>query len=124
MRRIAIAALAIVLAGCTSSDSTEPGVSLVGNYSLRTINGSNLPYTLSNGLVLTSDVLSLFNDGTYSDAAQYSDGRVGVENGFYSNNNGAITFTVSSSGATYAGSLSGSVLTEIIGTVTETYQKQ
>ena len=125
MRRFAIVALAIGLAACTNNDSnsTAPTVSVVGNYSLRTINGSPLPYTFSNGSTLSSDVLTLFADGTFSDVGQYSDGTAIVEQGFYSNNNGSITFVDQPSGFTYQGSLSGSVLTEIVNGLTETYQK-
>ena len=124
MRRLATAALAIGLAACANSDSTAPSVSLAGNYSLRTINGSPVPYTFASGVTLQSDMLTLSSNGTYSDDAQYSDGRLIVEQGYYTNNNGSITFTDQSNNNTYLGSLSGSVLTEIVSGLTETYQKQ
>lgn len=124
MRRLAIAALAIGLAACASTDSTAPSVSLAGNYSLRTINGSPVPYTFASGVTLQSDMLTLSSNGNYSDDAQYSDGRLIVEQGYYTNNNGSITFTDQSNNNTYMGSLSGSVLTEIVSGLTETYQKQ
>lgn len=124
MRRLAIAALAMGLAACANTDSTAPSVSLAGNYSLRTINGSPVPYTFASGVTLQSDMLTLSSNGTYSDDAQYSDGRLIVEQGYYTNNNGSITFTDQSNNNTYLGSLSGSVLTEIVSGLTETYQKQ
>ncbi len=123
MKRLAIAALAIVLAGCTNTDLSAPNGSVTATFSLRTVNGQQLPYTFSSGATVNSDVLSLFNDGTYSDAAQLSDGSVAVEQGYYDNNNGAFTFTESNNGTTYHGSLSGSVMTEIVGALTEVYQQ-
>jgi hypothetical protein len=128
MRRIAILAAVFALAAC-NNDSTSPTVSLTGNYSLRTVNGSSLPVTLLDGSILTSDVLTLFNDGTFTDNAQFSDGTVEVEQGFYSANNGSINFQDLNSNFTFAGSLSGAVLTEIIpvsggSSLTEVYVKQ
>lgn len=124
MRRITIAALGIGLAACSNMDSTSPSVSLAGNYSLRTINGSPVPYTFASGVTLQSDMLTINPNGTYSDTEQDSDGQVIVEQGYYTSYNGAITFTDQSNNNTYSGSLSGSVLTEIVAGLTETYQKQ
>ena len=119
----AIAALAIALAGC-GSDITAPSGAVNAEFSVRTVNGSTLPYTFpSSGHTLQSEKLTLFNDGTYSDDEQFTDGTVYVEQGYYVNNNGAITFTNAENGASYSGSLSGSVLTVIIGTLTEVYQE-
>ena len=122
IKAVAVALLVVSLAAC-NSDTTAPSVSIFGNYSLRTINGNSLPLTLSNGQVLTSDMLTLNTDGTFTDAAQFSDGTVSVEQGFFTNNNGSITFTDANTGAQFAGSLSGNVLTEIDGTLTETFVK-
>jgi hypothetical protein len=123
MKRLAIAALAIMLAGCTNNDINAPNGSVTATFSLRTVNGSPLPYTFTNGPTVESDVLSLFNDGTYSDAAQLGDGTVAVEQGYYGNNNGAFTFTDYTNGNAYHGSLSGSVMTEISGNNTYVYQQ-
>jgi len=117
----AVAVLAVALAAC-NSDSTAPSVSIFGNYTLKAINGNALPVQLSNGQVLTSDMLTLNTDGTFTDAAQFSDGTVSVEQGFFTNNNGSITFQDAQTGAIFSGSLSGNVLTEIDGNVTETFQ--
>src|SRR6185437_7405997 len=91
MRRIALLAALFALAAC-NNDSTSPTVSLTGNYSLRSVNGISLPVSFNDGSTLTSDVLTLFNDGTFTDNAQFSDGTVEVEQGFYSANNGSINF--------------------------------
>lgn len=124
MKRIMIAVLAVGLAAC-NSDSTAPSVSLYGQYQLRTVNGFNLPVTFSNGVTLDSDMLTLNTDNSFTDAAQFSDGTTSVEQGFFTANNGAITFTDAQTGAQFNGSLSGSVLTEVdLNGLTETFQKQ
>jgi hypothetical protein len=121
MKRLAIAALAIGLAAC-NSDSTSPTVSIVGTYSLQKINGFNLPFTFSDGVTVTSDVLRLNQDGSYSETEQDAGGAIVSDIGFYSNINGSITFNDQTSGVTFLGSLSGSVLTVIVGGNTEAFQ--
>ena len=125
MRRtmIAIAAIAVGLSGCTDSNSVGPTAAVAGLYTLRQVNGTNLPVTFSNGRTLVSDVLTLNVDGTFSDDAQFSDGSVEVEQGFYTNNNGAIDFTDRDTGQTFSASLSGTILTEFVGGLTEVYQR-
>jgi hypothetical protein len=58
-------------------------------------------------------VLTIRDDGTFSESVQFSDGVVQVFQGFYSANNGAISFTDQDTGANSSGSVSGSVLTEV-----------
>jgi len=129
MRRIALLAAIVALAAC-SNDATSPSVSLVGTYSLRTINGNPLPFTFSSGSVLVSDRLSLNADNSYVDIATFSNGSTSTEQGFWSSNNNVITFNDQTDNIQYTGSLSGSVLTEIFnntggfsGSVIEVYQK-
>ena len=122
MRRVVILGLALSLMAC-GNDATAPSVSLNGSYSLRTINGSSLPYTFSGGLTLVSDQLTLNPDGSYSDFTQYSDGTISTQNGFYSEFNGSIQFNDQTDHVTFQGSLSGSVLTEITPGFTQAYEK-
>lgn len=122
MRRLVMFALAGTLAAC-SVDSTGPNGSVAGTYDLRTVNGQTLPYTFSNGLRLTSDQLTLFRDGTYEDVSRYSDGSSFVDDGDYTNYNGALTF-YSTSGDIYQGSVSGDVLTQILNGYTQVFQRQ
>ena len=130
MRRIALLLAVVTLAAC-NNDSTSPNGSPVGSYSLRTINGSNLPYTFSDGSVVVSDQLSLNSNGTYIDITTFSNGTNSTEQGFWSINNNLISFSDQTDGINYTGSVSGSVLTEtfnnnntnISGSVTEVYQK-
>ena len=75
-----------------------------------------------------SDQLTINSNGTYSDVSQYTTSQgtsaSSTENGTYSNNNGAVTFNDQTDGFVYQGSLSGSVLTEIVAGLTEVYQRQ
>ena len=122
MRRLVMFALASTLAAC-SLDSTGPNGSVAGNYSLRTINGQSLPYTFSGGLRLMSDDLTLMSDGTYQDVSRYDDGTSFVDEGDYESYNGAITFYSSTTGETYQGSVSGDVLTQLINSYTQVFER-
>jgi len=137
MRRLTqllIGSACLVAASACNNDSTSPTVNIYGTYSLRTINGSSLPYqfTASNGQVvtLTNDILTLNPDGTYTDQSyltSFQGTNVSTESGTWSSNNGAISFyDITDGGLTYGGSLSGSVLTEIDTQdgLTEVFQKQ
>lgn len=122
MRRLVMLALAGTLAAC-STDSTGPNGSVTGTYTLRTIDGQQLPYTFSSGLRLTSDQIILRSDGSYEDVSLYSDGSSYVDEGDYTSYNGAITF-YSTTGDTYQGSVSGNVLTQILNGYTQVFQRQ
>jgi hypothetical protein len=122
MRRLVMLALATTLAGC-SMDSTGPDGPVAGTYTLRTINGQYLPYTLPSGRRLVSDQLTLYSDGTYDDVSTYSDASSTFDEGDYTSYNGAITF-YSTTGDTYQGSVSGNVLTQIINGYTQVFQRQ
>ena len=122
MRRLVMLALAGSLAAC-STDSTGPNGSVTGTYTLRTIDGQQLPYTFSSGLRLTSDQIILRSDGSYEDVSLYSDGSSYVDEGDYTSYNGAITF-YSTTGDTYQGSVSGNVLTQILNGYTQVFQRQ
>jgi hypothetical protein len=120
---IAITVFAVTLSACNDSNPVGPTAAVAGQYSLRAINGTPLPVTFSSGATLVSEVLTLNNDGTFSDDAQFSDGSVAVEQGFFVNNNGALDFTDRDTGETFSASLSGSILTEFVRGLTEVYQR-
>jgi hypothetical protein len=120
MRKLGMLALVLGLAAC-ANDATAPSTSVDGTYSLKSINGTTLPYTFSDGSRLTSEQLVLNTDGSFSAVSQFNFGQT-VESGFYTNLNGAITFSVSGQG-TFQGSLSGSVLTEVENGFTQVFQK-
>lgn len=122
MRRVLVLAVALALSAC-SMDATAPSGSVEGSYVLRTINGSSLPYTFNTGLMLTSEVITLYRDGTYQDQSRYSNGSTFVDAGVYSSYNGSITFDSDRTTVRYQGSVSGSVLTAIVNGYTQTFQK-
>jgi hypothetical protein len=117
------AAVTLATATACSNDATSPSGSVVGNWSLHTLNGSTLPYTVNGSTALTAEVLYLNNDGSYSDVASYSNGTTFTEVGFYSVSNNLITFQDQTDNVTYTGSVSGNVLTESSGSFTSVYQK-
>ena len=127
MRRIALLLAVIALTAC--NDSTSPNGSPVGTYSLRTVNGFNLPYTFSDGSVLISDQLVLDADGSYIDQARFSNRPDLIEQGFWSINNNLITFNDQTDGINYTASLSGTILTETFnnagggGSITEVFER-
>ncbi|CAN5886706.1 hypothetical protein BH11GEM2_BH11GEM2_10350 [soil metagenome] len=122
MRTIASLVLAIGLAAC-ANDATGPSTSVEGGYNLKTVNGTTLPYTFSNGLQLVNEQLLLSTDGSFTDRSQYGNGQTSVDSGYWTNLNGSITFNDVTAGFTYQGSLSGTVLTEIVSGYTQTFQK-
>ena len=127
MRRIALFMAVLALAAC--NDATSPNGSAIGSYSLRTVNGSTLPYTFSDGSVLISDQLVLNSDGSYMDQAHFSNRADLIEQGFWSINNNLVTFNDETDGINYTASLSGTVLTETFnnsggsGSVTEVFER-
>jgi hypothetical protein len=126
MRRIALAALAMsmtTMAGCSSLDATSPRGSVEGTYSLVRLNGQVLPYTFSSGLTLTSDDLTLYRDGTFMDVSRYSSGSTHTQQGYYTDTNGSLYFEPTS-GSPYQGSVSGTVLTEIVSGFTQTFERR
>ena len=122
MRKLGMLVLALGLAAC-ANDSTAPSTSVDGTYTLKTVNGTTLPYTFSNGLQLVSEQVVLTTDGSFTDRSQYSNGQTSIDSGYWTNLNGAITFQDITAGITYSGSLSGTVLTALPSGFTETFQK-
>jgi len=124
MKKLFIAVLALGLAAC-GSDSTSPTVGLTGDFALRTVNGQGLPFTFSDGTTVTSDVLTFFNDGTFSESIQFADGGILVDQGEYSDTNGSIQLFDETANIQYSASLSGSVLTAFFNNgLTEVFQKR
>ena len=127
MRRVALFMALIALAAC--NEATSPNGSAAGTYSLRTINGFNLPYTFSDGSVLISDQLVLDTDGSFTDEAHFSNRSDTMKQGFWSISNNLISFNDETDGVNYTASLSGTVLTETFndtggsGSITEVFER-
>ena len=124
MRRIVFFALLSASLTACATDSLGPTGSVAGTYSLRRINGATLPYSFSNGQVLVSDDLTLNSDGTFVDVSRYDSGTTTSDQGFYTNDNGALSFDSSETGLTYQGSVTNDVLTEVVNGFTQVFQRQ
>jgi hypothetical protein len=120
---VPILAAVMALATACNSDSTSPTVSIAGTWSLRTLNGQSLPVQTGPSTVVSSEQLTLNNDGTYNDVVNFTNGTFANEFGYYTVNNNQITFVdQSDNNFQYTGSISGNVLTTFSG-ITAVYQK-
>ena len=123
MRRLAMFALAGTLAAC-NLDSTGPNGSVAGTYELRRINGQELPYTFSTGRRLIQEDVILYEDETYEGVSRYSDGSVYVDEGEYTNYNGALTFySALDPSFIYQGSVSRDILTTFYNGYQHVYER-
>lgn len=125
MRRLLVLALAaattMAAAGC--SDSTGPGDSLAGSYSLRTVNGSSLPVTVVVSAGYQLDVIggsiNLDAQGNYTGITTYRETYSGQPStqyndtitGYWTLTGNQLTLVDNSTGATYTGTVSGSSIT-------------
>jgi len=109
---MSIALLAIGLAACSDNNNAVaiPLQTIPGDYVLQTLNGSPLPFTFSDGVTLTSDVLSLADGGTFSETMKVADGRTFVDTGVWTSSGSTLTITDETAGFTYTATLSGTVL--------------
>jgi hypothetical protein len=106
MRRLAAASLALVASVSACSSSTDASVSIVGIYSLRTINGQSLPFLLvsdAQGTIeVTNGTVDLRADGTFSDVTTFRVVEGGQETievdtgtGTYRRTGNTVTFSLS-----------------------------
>lgn len=111
MRRlIPLVALAVAVA-CGSDSTTQPTVaSLAGTWTLQTVNGNPLPFTISqtatDKVELLSDVVTASANGTYSENLQIRETLNGVSQTFTSADTG--TFTVNGTAVTLTSTQVGS----------------
>ena len=74
--RFLLAAALCVLAACGSDSGTNPNNAAIdGTYTLRTVNGSPLPFTIQSGttsLTLTKDVITVGSNGSWTESMNYS----------------------------------------------------
>ncbi len=138
-RRIFMSLILAVLpnvVACSGGDSTAPTqTSVAGTWTLRTINGSGLPFTVvqvgADKVEITSDVLTVASGGAFTQLTTVritEGGRVTTETipdaGNYGLNGTAVSFTFNSDGSTGTGTLSGSTLTVASSGFSQVYQKQ
>jgi len=131
MRPVALTvALAVsLLTGC--GDATGPEA-IAGNYTLRSINGQDLPFliiqVLADKIEITAGSVRINSDNTYSASVTVTITEGGTttsetetSTGTYTLNGTSITFT--EVGDTFTGSITGNTLTIIDEGVTFVYQK-
>lgn len=122
MRRLLpLVALAVAVA-CGSDSTTQPTVaSVAGTWNLQSVNGSPLPFTLtqtgSDRLELLSDVVTANANGTYTEVAQFrttvngqSSTSTESDAGTFTLNGTAVSLTGTQTG-NINGALSGNTLT-------------
>ena len=135
MRRL-LPLLILVLAACGSDSTTTPtSASVVGAYTLKTVNGANTPaviaQTAAGKFEVLDDVVTLNADHTYSEAGHLrttlANGTVTtspqVDQGTYTSTNGAVQFTSTVGNGVTNGSINGNTLTIIDTGITLVYSK-
>ena len=74
MRKLLIVLLAVIQSGCWS-DKVTGSSTVFGTYTLRTVNGSSLPYTISGSGTTKSEILSdtifLYEGFTFAESSHY-----------------------------------------------------
>lgn len=88
-----ILATTFTAAGCNDT-STGPAGSLTGTYTLRTINGQQLPAELyyrsaSNNIVILDSQITLYSDGSYADVTRVQDTQNGSTQRYDENTRGS-----------------------------------
>ena len=123
MRRfLAALSLLTLFTACGGDGSTDPTTaSIAGTYTLRTVNGSPMPYTVTQSgpykYEITSDAYTLSDGGTWSEIRTYRTTSNEVvttstnpDGGTYSRNGTAITLVSPNSGAV-SGSVANGTMT-------------
>jgi hypothetical protein len=124
MKKVLITSAALCVLACGGADSTGPGVaSAVGTWSLQTINGSPLPFTVSeqisppDKLEVLSNVFVASANGTYVETFTLRDSQgttvttqTESDTGTWRQNNAAITITTSD-GTVNTAAISGDMIT-------------
>ena len=133
MLAIVCTAATVLLAGCDSEEATVPtDNAFAGTWTLATVNGSPLPYTVQSTpkIELVGDQLVVSADGTFAVSTQLriTNGttittQTVPDGGTYSVNGTAATF-IFNGGTTGAATVSGNTLTVAEPGVSLVYQKQ
>lgn len=138
MRRLLLSFVvlfALVLTACGDDDSTGPGsANISGTYTLRTINGSNLPFTVfqvgADKVEVLSGNVTLTNGGAYTTLSTVRTTLNGVvttepeaDAGTYTRNGTAMTLRSNDDGTTVSGTVSNGVLTVVFEGFSAVYRR-
>ena len=133
MVRALLALALLVSVGCFDDFSTGVGT-VTGTYTLRTINGSALPYTInvdaSTQNVIVDDMITLFSGGSYS-RTQHANTTVGgqttsetnTESGAYLLVGTSVTLNPSPTGRSTITTIDGRTMTLVESGITWTFMK-
>jgi hypothetical protein len=124
----------VVLAACGGDKATNPASdSISGVYSLRSVNGTSLPYTFHDGAdsyTLTNDVITIADGGTWSETFSYqqtvdgvSSTQTGSDSGTWSRAGTSVSFDSYGGYNAYFGTFTGSSLNLSDGTFTQVFAK-
>jgi hypothetical protein len=120
VRRILMALVLAAAAACGDNDSTGLGASVEGTYTLRTINGTALPYVVQSGSTtvrVIDDVITLNLNGTYTETGHTqttfngtTTTDTGTDTGTYTTAGTSITLR-SNDGTSISGTINSGTLT-------------
>ena len=135
MRRFLLLSVVFAVA-CGSDSTTQPTTaSIAGTWNLQSINGSNMPFILSqtgaNKVEVVSDAVTAVSTGSFTEITTLRstiNGQVTTQSvpdaGSYTLNGTAVFFIFNSDGSTGTGSLSGNTLTVSTNGFAYIYKKQ
>lgn len=124
MRRLVIPVLLATLVACGGDSTTGPNASVQGNYTLQSVNGTNVPTVVYQDTEekdeLTGGNINLNSDGTWSGslslrATSLTTNAVATvslpASGTYTASNGSITLTDATDGSQLVGTVTNGILT-------------
>ena len=135
MRRLLSLTLALAIVACGSDSSSGPtNASVAGTWSLQTVNGSPLPFTLATSpakLELLSYVVNVTSTGTWTSAQSIRTTFNGqattastTDAGTYTLSGNAVAISSTSSSTVLAGTVNGNTLTLASSGLTFVFTKQ
>ena len=136
-RRTLLAFPLLLLSACSGSSDSTPtspsSASIAGSYHLTAMGGNNLPFTYQSGTtkyVVTSDVLTVAEGGTWTESGAYTQTVGGVasnqvisDGGSWTRAGSAVSFNHSNGTVSYSGQFTGSGFTLSDETFTYTFTK-